>query len=160
MIPISSTNINCRSTDQTAPPFPVKYAPGREVDRNHDLPLSKFDRNCHCCCREVFRPFWGKRCKRDVRHVHANRTRDKRILTNDFVLPVRQVVADHTAYVSADAVTDTMDVVRRSAGICEMGVELSRALCHQPAVAQRRQVTREERQWLPVYREHVVVFSV
>lgn len=131
-----------------------------EVDRNNDLTLSKFDRNCHCCCRKMIRPFWGKRCERKVRHVHTYRTRDEHILTNDFVLPVRQVVADHAAYVSADTVTDTMDVVRRSAGIGEMGVELCRALRHQPAVAQRRQVTRKERQWLPVYREHVVVFSV
>lgn len=85
----------------------------------------------------MFQPFWGKRCKRDVRHVYAYRKRDEHILTNDFVLPVRQVVADHAAYVSANAVTDTMDVVRRSAGIGEMSVELSRALCHQPAIAQR-----------------------
>jgi len=41
-----------------------------------------------------------------------------------------------------------------------VGVELGRALGHQPGVAQRGQVTWEERQRLPVHGEHVEVFSV
>jgi len=70
------------------------------------------------------------------------------------------MVANHAAYVSAEAVADAVYVVRRSPGIGEMGVELGRALGHQPGVAQRRQVTREERQRFPVHREHIEVFSV
>jgi len=81
-------------------------------------------------------------------------------LTYDFVLSVRQVIAHHAAYVRPETVADAMYVERGRAGIGEMGVELSRALGHQPGVAQRRQVTRKERQRLPIHREHVIVFSV
>lgn len=81
-------------------------------------------------------------------------------LTYNFVLSVRQVVADHAAYVRPETVADAVYVVRRGPGVSEMCVELSRTLGHQSGVAERRQVAREERQRLPVHREHVVVSSV
>jgi len=76
------------------------------------------------------------------------------------VLSVRQVVAYHATYVGPETVADAVYVVRRCPRIGEMGVELGRALGHQPGVAQRGQVTWEERQRLPVHGEHIVVFSV
>jgi len=80
--------------------------------------------------------------------------------TYDLVLSVRQVVAYHAAYVGPETVSDAVYVVRRCPGIGEVGIELGRALSHQPGVAQRGQVTREESQRLPVHSEHIVVFSV
>jgi hypothetical protein len=80
-------------------------------------------------------------------------------LTYDFVLSMGQMVAHHAAYVCSETVADTVYVVCRSPGICEMGVELGCALGHQPSVAQRRQITRKERKLFPVHREHVEVFS-
>lgn len=76
------------------------------------------------------------------------------------MLSVRQVVAHHTAYVRPETVPDAVDVVRRSPGMGEVRVKLGGALGHQPGVAQRRQVTREERQRFPVHRKHVVVLPV
>lgn len=81
-------------------------------------------------------------------------------LTYDFVLSVRQVVAHHAANVRPEAVADAVYVVRGRPGVGEVRVELGRALGHQPGVAERRQVTGEERQRLPVHREHVKVSPV
>jgi hypothetical protein len=62
--------------------------------------------------------------------------------------------------VGPETVADAVYVVRRCPRIGEVGIELSSALGHQPGVAQRGQVAREERQRFPVHGKHVVVFSV
>lgn len=52
------------------------------------------------------------------------------ILTYNFVLSLRQVVADHSAYVGAQTMSDAVYVVSGSAHIREVLVKLSSALAH------------------------------
>lgn len=79
------------------------------------------------------------------------------ILTDNFVLSLRQVVAHHSTYVSAQTVPDTVYAISGSAQVREVCVQLGGTLAHQPRVSQRRQVTRVSGQRAPVHHEHVKV---
>lgn len=52
------------------------------------------------------------------------------ILTDDLVLSLRQVIANHAAYVSPETVANAVYVVNGSARISEMGVQLGCTLTH------------------------------
>lgn len=58
------------------------------------------------------------------------------------MLPSRQVVAHHTAYVGAQAVPDAVYAISGGARVREVRVELSGALAHHSGVPQRRLITR------------------
>ena len=97
-----------------------------------------------------------------MQYITANAWRNKRFVlhTDDFMLSDGEVVAHHTADVSAETVSHALDGVGGGALGREEGVELRRTLGHQTSVAQRRQVTREESQNFPVDGENVVVASM
>lgn len=52
------------------------------------------------------------------------------VLTDDLVLSLRQVIANHATYVSPETVANAVNVVNGSARISEMGVQLSCTLTH------------------------------
>lgn len=69
------------------------------------------------------------------------------------------MVADHSANVGPEGVPHTGGVFRRAPHVHDEGVELGRALTHQPRVGYGREVAGKYSQRSPVHHEYVVVFA-
>jgi hypothetical protein len=85
-----------------------------------------------CCFRYVFINMY---CillgiNQTLSQPYLTQYHHRRILTDDLVLSLRQVIANHAAYVSPETVANAVYMINGSARISEMGVQLSGALTH------------------------------